>query len=74
MPDIDLLASTLNHKVQVYDSWRVDPRASYAEAFSLDWAQFSNGYAFPPFCLMSGCLQKVDNFYNSSPSQNPSIW
>ena len=40
MPDIDLLASKLNHKVQVYDSWRVDPPVSYAEAFSLDWAQF----------------------------------
>ena len=72
MPDIDLLASKLNYKVQEHVSWRVDPGASYAEAFLLDWAQFTNGYAFSPFCLMSRCLQKGNNFYNSSSSQNPS--
>lgn len=35
MPDSDVLASKLNHKVQEYVSWSVDPGASYAEAFLL---------------------------------------
>ena len=59
MPDIDLFANRLNHKVPLYVSWKADPHASYVDAFALDWAQFTNGYAFPPFCLISRCLQNI---------------
>ena len=59
MPDIDLFANRLNHKVPLYVSWKADLHASYVDAFALDWAQFTNGYAFPPFCLISRCLQKI---------------
>ena len=59
VPDIDLFASRLNHKVPKYASWKPDPLASFVDAFSLNWRAFSNAYAFPPFCLVGRCLQKV---------------
>ena len=59
MPDIDLFASKLNHKVPKYASWKPDPLASFVDAFTLNWGEFSNTYAFPPFCLVGRCLQKV---------------
>ncbi len=36
-----------------------DPHASFVDAFSINWAQFTHGYAFPPFCLISRCLQRI---------------
>ena len=59
MPDIDLFASRLNHKVPKYASWKPDPLASFVDAFTLNWREFSNAYAFPPFCLVGRRLQKV---------------
>ena len=32
--------------------------AKYIDAFEIDWKQFSF-YAFPPFCLLSRCVQKI---------------
>ena len=58
-PEIDLFASRINHQTSVYASWKQDPYASYIDAFSINWAQFTNGYVFPPFCLVGRCLQKV---------------
>ena len=59
VPNIDLFASRLNHKVPKYASWKPDPLASFVDAFTLNWREFSNAYAFPPFCLVGRCLQKV---------------
>ena len=59
VPDIDLFASRLNHKVPRYASWKPDPLASFVDAFTLNWCEFSNAYAFPHFCLIGRCLQKV---------------
>ena len=58
-PDIDLFASRLNHKVPKYTSWKPDPLASFVHAFTLNWREFSNAYAFSPFCHVGRCLQKV---------------
>lgn len=32
--------------------------AKYVDAFSIEWSQFFF-YAFPPFCLISRCVQKI---------------
>ena len=57
-PDIDLFASRLNRQLPNYVSWHPDPDAKYVDAFSLDWSKFYF-YAFPPFSLLTRCLQKV---------------
>ena len=58
-PQVDLFASRVNHLVPVYASWKPDPYATYVDAFSIDWGQFANSYAFPPFCFIGRCLQKI---------------
>ena len=57
-PDIDLFASRLNKQVSRYISWLPDPEAEAVDAFTVDWKSL-NFYAFPPFCLISKCLQKI---------------
>ena len=57
-PDIDLFASRLNHQVPTYVSWEPDPGAMAMDAFSLDWGKWFF-YAFPPFCLISRVLRKI---------------
>ena len=57
-PDIDFFASRLNAQVETYVSWRPQPIAKFVDAFSIDWSQFFF-YAFPPFCLISRCVQKI---------------
>ena len=53
-----LFASRLNCKVATYVSWKSDPRASFINAFLMDW-QHHYFYVFPPFSLISTCLQKI---------------
>lgn len=57
-PDIDLFASRLNAQLPRFVAWRPDPDAEAVDALSLPWRQFFF-YAFPPFCLIGKCLQKV---------------
>ena len=57
-PVIDLFASRLTALLPEYVSWQPDPMAKYIDAFKIDWKQFSF-YAFPPFCLLSRCVQKI---------------
>lgn len=56
---IDLFASRLNTKHELYISWKPDPSASFIDAFSQNWVKFNNFYAFPPFSLITKCIQKV---------------
>ena len=56
--DIDLFASRLNNKVDVFASWKPDPAASFIDAFALDWSD-KYFYAFPPFAMISKCVQKI---------------
>ena len=58
-PGIDLFASRINHQLDIYVSWKPDPGASFVDAFTINWALFANSSAFPPFCLITRCLQKV---------------
>ena len=57
--DIDLFASRLNNKLPSYASWRPDPGAQFTDAFCFNWETY-HFYAFPPFSVISKCLQKID--------------
>lgn len=58
-PSIDLFASRLNKQIPIYCSWKPDPEATYFDAFSLNWRDFALPYLFPPFSLITRCLQKM---------------
>ena len=55
---IDLFASRLNAQLQNYVSWKPDSMAKHIDAFCVNWSQYVF-YAFPPFCLISRCVQKI---------------
>lgn len=57
-PEIDIFASRLNAQLERYVSWLPDPGAEAVDAFSLNWANL-DFYAFPPFCLIARCIQKI---------------
>ena len=57
-PEIDLFASRLNNQLKRYVTWLPDPNAESIDAFTLDWGKMYF-YAFPPFCLIPRCLQKI---------------
>lgn len=59
VPDVDLFASRLNHKVRRYCSWEADPDCLWVDAFTLRWHQFGLVYAFPPFNLVGKVLNKA---------------
>ena len=58
-PEVDLFASRLNHQLPKYISWKPDPSAEATDAFSVNWGNCFF-YAFPPFCLITACLQKIE--------------
>ena len=57
-PDIDLFASRCNTKVPIFCSWKRIPEAFAIDAFTINWGN-SRFYAFPPFALILGVLQKI---------------
>lgn len=58
-PDIDLFASRINHQIECYAAWKPDPNATFIDAFTVNYWEMFTGVYFPPFCLISRCLQKV---------------
>ena len=57
-PEIDLFASSLNHRLLHYCSRVWDLVAWALDTFSLHWKDL-RGYAFPPFSLISQVLRKI---------------
>ena len=57
-PSVDLFASRLNKQLPKFVSWHPDPQAWQVDAFTISWNNLT-GYLFPPFTLLSWCLQKV---------------
>ena len=53
--EVDLFADRLTSQKKSYVSWKPDPGAIATDAFTLSWSSL-NGYAFPPFCLISLCM------------------
>ena len=56
--EIDLFASRLNAQLPRFVSWHPEPGAEAVDAFLLDWSKYKF-YAFPPFCLVGKCIQKI---------------
>ena len=57
-PEIDLFASRLNHKTDVYVSWHPDPQAVAVDAFTMPWTDHFF-FAFPPFSCIARTIQKI---------------
>ena len=56
--DIDLFASYLNNKHKQFASWKPDPEATYVNAFSIAWSQFTP-FIFSPFSVIHKVLRKI---------------
>jgi hypothetical protein len=56
--EIDLFSSFWNAQLPAYVSWRPQPESTAINAFSINWSG-RMGYAFPPFALLSKCLEKI---------------
>ncbi|XP_063921239.1 uncharacterized protein LOC135136041 [Zophobas morio] len=59
-PQIDFFASKANHKCRRYVSLLRDPESEHVDAFTIPWTGFFF-YAFPPFCLILRCLNRIVN-------------
>ena len=57
-PEVDLFATRLNKKCNLYVSWFPDKEAMQIDAFTLKWNSL-NFYAFPPFVLVLRVLVKI---------------
>ena len=59
-PQIDLFASRINKKCDLFCSWFKDPESTFVDAFTLNWSSFYF-YAFPSFSIILRTLQKIKN-------------
>lgn len=57
-PDIDLFATRINKKCNLFVSWYKDPDAVTFDAFTINWSN-TYFYAFPPFIIIPKVLQKI---------------
>ena len=60
---VDLFATSLNHRLQVYFSPMADPQAAAVDAMIQSWDHLQ-AYAFPPFGLIQRVLSKVRGSHN----------
>lgn len=56
--EIDLFASRINKKCNLYVSWHRDPEAFAINAFTMDWNNL-RFYAFPPVAVILKVLRKI---------------
>ena len=59
VPEIDLFATRINTQLDIFCSWRKDPKCSFVDAFSMNWRSFNVVYIFPPFSLLNSCIRKM---------------
>ena len=76
-PEIDLFATCLNAKCELYVSFKPEPNAFVVDAFTQNWNDIK-GYGFPPFSLIGRILAKIkwDEAFNNSNNSllaNPAI-
>ena len=57
-PEIDLFATRINTQLPKFVSWKPDPASCFVDAFTISWNSLYF-YAFPPFCQIHRCLQKI---------------
>ena len=58
VPNIDLCATHLNHRLPIYVSPIPDEKALTIDALSMNWNRI-HAYAFPPFHFIQAVLQKI---------------
>ncbi|KAI9552198.1 reverse transcriptase [Daphnia sinensis] len=56
--EVDLFSCAWNAQLHRFNSKLPQPGAMACNAFAISWANFI-GYAFPPFCLVSRCISKM---------------
>ena len=56
-PHVDLFATHLNHKLELYVSPVQDPNAWDIDALNINWTGFT-GYAYPPTALLHRVIKK----------------
>ena len=69
LPEVDLFATRLNRKIDVYFSPVPDSLAIGADALVHDWSN-KHSYAFPPFALIPKVLEKVRKSVNCRNNAN----
>lgn len=57
-PEVDLFATRINAKCDLYVSWGRDPGSMAVDAFTLNWSKYFF-YAFPPFSIILRVLRKI---------------
>ena len=57
-PCLDLFASRLNHQIDQYVSWQLDPYSVTVDAFTISWTN-RKLYAHPFFILVGATLSKI---------------
>ena len=60
IPQIDLFATRANTRLRKFVSWTPDPQSAAISVFSVHWSD-PLSYAFPPFRLITRCVQKIKN-------------
>ena len=70
---VDLLATSLNRRLQVYFLPMVDPKAAAVDAMIQSWDHLQT-YAFPPFGLIQRVLSKVRSSRNLEVTLVASFW
>ncbi len=58
-PDIDLFVSRINANLSRFMSFQPDPHAVATDAIVHPWNTYTLVYLFPPFSLITKCLQKI---------------
>ena len=53
------LCVSMNAQLPTYCSWKLDPTAVAIDALSISWRN-RYPYLFPPFSLLSHCLEKIN--------------
>ena len=58
LPEVDLFATHLNHKLPLYVSPIPDPKAWDIDALNINWTGLT-AYAYPPMALLHRVIQKI---------------
>ena len=58
-PTVDMFASRLNTKLQMFVAWQPDPDAWGVDAFTMNWETIV-GFYFPPFNVVGKVLEKLE--------------
>lgn len=64
-PNVDLFASVLDRRLDVFVSWYPDPQVMFASALNINWYGLKP-HIFPPFNLVARVLKSSGVSFDSS--------